>query len=442
MPRKKEVKGRTRANGTGEKTVLPSGRVRWRVRNSTRETLASGTVDTDREANNAIAQAMTKRAEGRLKAKSGVTLREYAARWLELQHSLEPATRSDYRYSLERVMVHLGDRPIQSITREDVKRVLHTLAQMTMHGGQGHGRTMSARTLAQTLTRLRAVFREALEDDLITKNPAQTIKPLKTVRTEHPGITLEFAEADRLVSIGRELYALKALNLWPALFVCLSVGLRRGEVMGLTWAHIDLEKSVIRIRQQLTSLAGEPTIKPHLKTSSSRRDVDVPPSVRALLEQLQTSQRRERQTHGLPWDKHGPVFITLEGTHVHPDNLERSLKSLIDWSNPDDVERKRKDTKTGQVLKVSLPLERRLIALPSPERDKLEALVRSGQALPVISPHDLRHTAGSHMLMRGMDIEAVSDILGHKDSSVTRQIYIHITAEFRKAAMVDLFPLD
>jgi site-specific recombinase XerD len=44
------------------------------------------------------------------------------------------------------------------------------------------------------------------------------------------------------------------------------------------------------------------------------------------------------------------------------------------------------------------------------------------------------------MLMRGVPLERVSDTLGHKDSSITRQTYIHITEKLRRDHVIDLFP--
>jgi integrase len=442
MPRKPKKKGRTRANGLGEKELLPSGRIRWRLRDATRKTLAFGTVDDDRAANNAIAAAMTARAKGTLAQRSKITLREYATTWLERQHGLAANTRLDYWYNLEYALKLIGDKPVQAITREDIKALMSTLVVMKMTHGSGTGRPMAARTLGKILTRLRAVFREALEDDLILKNPAATIKPVKPMRTEHPGFSLDFVQAARAVAIGKALHARDALRLWPAIFTCLSIGLRRGEVMALTWAHVDLETSTLFVRQQLTVTSGQGMIlKPAPKTSAGNRDIPIPPSLVAVLEQHKAAMRTERLEIGLPWTAETPVFPTVEDDWTHPDNLDRSVRNLADWTNPGSIKRIRKDA-GGERIEVFIPLERRLIAIAVPVRADLETLIRSGTALPAFSPHDLRHTAGSHMLMRGMKLETVSKILGHRDSSITRQVYIHLSDLFVREDMVDLFPLD
>ena len=64
----------------------------------------------------------------------------------------------------------------------------------------------------------------------------------------------------------------------------------------------------------------------------------------------------------------------------------------------------------------------------------------AGKPLPKLSPHDLRHTAATLMLRRGVPVEVVSKILGHANISITYNIYRHVLDSETKAVMVDLFP--
>ena len=76
-----------------------------------------------------------------------------------------------------------------------------------------------------------------------------------------------------------------------------------------------------------------------------------------------------------------------------------------------------KTTRTLRVPKLS-SLERRMKAIPRQYRATLEAVIRCSKLLPLISPHDLRHTVGALMLRR-VPIEVVSKTLGHADISLT-----------------------
>ena len=89
-----------------------------------------------------------------------------------------------------------------------------------------------------------------------------------------------------------------------------------------------------------------------------------------------------------------------------------------------------------------MTLERRLIIVTKLDgkRAKLEAVLRDGEPLPNVSPHDLRHTAGTPMLRRKMPVEVVSKILGHADASITLNVYRRVLESEKEAEMVDLFP--
>jgi integrase len=69
----------------------------------------------------------------------------------------------------------------------------------------------------------------------------------------------------------------------------------------------------------------------------------------------------------------------------------------------------------------------------------LEVIVNSGEALPNIRLHDLRHTAGTMMLQRKMPVEDVSRILGHASISITLDVYRHVPVREVRLERVDVF---
>uniref|UniRef100_UPI00403F6B27 tyrosine-type recombinase/integrase n=1 Tax=Deinococcus sp. VB142 TaxID=3112952 RepID=UPI00403F6B27 len=64
--------------------------------------------------------------------------------------------------------------------------------------------------------------------------------------------------------------------------------------------------------------------------------------------------------------------------------------------------------------------------MPREQRAALAAAVQNGEALPNISPHDLRHTYATLALRSGIPIEVVSRNLGHATTSITLDIYRYV----------------
>ena len=284
------------------------------------------------------------------------------------------------------------------------------------------------------------------------------MKRVKIARTEHPGVALDFDQVARFRELGEILYAAGTCRLWFALFTAVSIGLRRGEVMGLRWRDIDFEKNLIHVRQNLTSPGGKMVMRP-TKTEAGLRDILMPPSLRAALQRQNLAQQKELLTSDIKIDEDTAVFATVLGKYTHPDNLDRALKGIIQWSDTKAVPKKKRKTKkqilamgeassvtvkklvqTSSTIKIS-SLERRMKAIPRQHRAALNAVIHSGEPLPLISPHDLRHTAGTLMLRRKVPIEVVSKTLGHADISLTYRVYRHVLESERREHVVDLFEM-
>ena len=431
-------KKRKQGNGLGTKTELPDGRYRWQITvgfdQDNNQKRVSGTAENKTAAQLAIQQALTDHARGQLVLPNKITVKEYALRWLERQKSIADSTRESYKAVLGYAFEQLGNSKITEVKTLHVRDALAQLADRPALGGLGTGRTLSSRTLTQIRRLLRAVFREALEDGLIHKDPTVAVKRVKVDRTEHPGIALDIPEVARFQEIGEALYAAGLCRLWAALFTALNTGLRRGEVMGLRWQDIDLEHGLLNVRQNLTVNLGKPILKQFTKTQAGQRTVPIPDSLKQVLERHRAWLEVQLSVCGVTLSGKTPVFATAEGNYTHPDNLARALRDLLDWSNPGAVKRNRGKGKTVQVN-----FQERLRGVPTDARAQLELAVLAGEALPRISPHDLRHTCGTLWLRNDVRLEVVSKWLGHADIGVTLRIYRHVLPSETRAFKVDFF---
>jgi integrase len=448
--KRKPRKAKERGNSTGTFYALPNGRIRWQVTlgfDRDRKQLRASGVEADKtQAQIAMAQAIGDHERGTFPMGGTVALAEYAKKWLEYQKDLAHATRRSYQCELNLALDHLGRLKLRDIKAFHIREALSHLADRVSTRGLGKGRTMSSRTLAHIRTRLRAVFREAVSDGLIVMNPTEAVKRIKVVRTEHPGIALDFDQVAHFQELGEALHAVGVCRLWFALFTAASVGLRRGEVMGLRWCDVDFERDWLHVRQNLTTPGGKLEMR-STKTISGQRDILMPASLKAALARQYRALVLEAESTGRSLHENSPVFATEQGKYTHPDNLDRSLKDLLRWSDPDAKPGAKKRMRQI-VTELTAPstdiqnrtnLEQRMLAIPRHQRNHLETVIRSGKPLPLISPHDLRHTAGTLMLRRGVPIEVVSKTLGHADISLTYRVYRHVLESERRQHVVDLF---
>jgi integrase len=446
IERDKRGKHKTRGNSTGTVYQHRDGkRWCWQVTvgyKLGKQIRVSGIADDKTAAHKALAKAVADHERGMLAAPDRTTFEEYAKTWLARQKGLATSTQRGYKQDLGYALEHLGRMKVRDIRPQHIKDAMSALAERAMTAGLGKGRTMASRTLAGILTRIRAVLREAVSDGLIFVNHATNVKRPKVARTEHPGVALDFDQAARLHELGNALHEAGAARLWPALFLCASLGLRKGEAMGLTWKHVDFENGVIRIRQNLTAPGGVLELRPSVKTEAGNRDLHMPSSLKAMLAQHKAAMLEEYAHKGVTMRADAPLFPTSEGAFTHPDNLQRALTNLVAWSDLDTKLRdKRTKTKVkARTFKLERPtLERRLKLIPRAHRATLEAVIRAGAPLPSISPHDLRHTAGTLMLRRGVPIEVVSKTLGHADIALTYRVYRHVLESEKRQHIVDLF---
>jgi integrase len=100
-----------------------------------------------------------------------------------------------------------------------------------------------------------------------------------------------------------------------ALYLCAIVlGMRRGELLGLTWEAVDLDAGRLWVRQTLAWVGGQRRIQPP-KTRASRRVIPLPDVVVTALREHRKHQDDDRAEAGERWTDTGFVFTTR---HVEP----------------------------------------------------------------------------------------------------------------------------
>lgn len=219
---------------------------------------------------------------------------------------------------------------------------------------------------------LKSALKQAVKDGILTHNVCDAIDPPRVPKREMPSLNEHQSAALLKALTGNPLRALYVL--------ALTCGLRLGEILGLQWSDLDQREGRITIHRtfdEKTFTTGEP------KSERSRRTVELPVVAR---DALRSHQKRELSdgVKSSTWvfcDKEGRP---LRGTHVIRDTLLKALKEA---------------------------------------------------GLPKIRFHDLRHTAATLMLSRGVPLITVSKILGHASVGFTLQTYGHVLPSMEKDAV-------
>ena len=379
----------------------------------------SAYADTRPEAERVLTELLAKHDNGTLTDPDKMTVAECLERYVSNKVNADEGTCYKIRCEFRPLTDHFGPkRRVQSLRPGDVRDAYTALSKADV----------SIRGQRRAAMHLRAALREAVQEGVVARNVAEGMK-VSVPRMEREGQVVRAwsaKEVDLFLEAARgeltlkptggkkaqrersseheqgkpELIRVPALDakpvpLYPAFYLMLALGLRRGETFGLPWKAIDFEAGTLRVVQSFSPKGDGSTfvIKP-VKTSNSRRTLYLSQDVLDLLKAHRANQEKLQELMGSAWQEHGLVLTTGTGKPVVPRNAYRAFKSIV----------KRLDVSS-------------------------------------IRLHDLRHTYASLALQRGVPIEVVSERLGHARVDITYNIYRHLYEVERQAAALSLIDL-
>jgi integrase len=298
---------------------------------------------------------------------------EFCEYWLSdiKPHQIRATTLQDYKFRIKKYLnPYFGHLAVTEINPQTIQIWVGTLIR------QG----LSTNTINGARRILFGVMRQAQRQSLIALNPVSATDSLRRGANEPTQVranwTLEECRA-----------ALKEAGTYPPmdLFLHLAIflGLRHGEILGLRWRDIDLDENRLSINHTLRGVS-KPTISGQKvslvlnppKTESSRRTLNISPSVRLAFLRHQDWQINRRNRAGELWIDSEMVFTTSIGTPVDQTNNLKKFKAFT--------------------------LER---------------------GLRYIRVHDLRHSSAVIALEAGATIESISQALGHSGIEITKTVY-------------------
>ena len=148
-----------------------------------------------------------------------------------------------------------------------------------------------------------------------SRNVARLSSPPKSSATRAPEQTIW--GSDELRSF---LQIVEGHRYGPLMRVAAMTGLRRSELCGLRWADVDLDAAVATVRQSM-QLVGGCIVVGDVKTTRSRRRLDLDAGTVAVLWAHRRAQAAERLMIGAGWGDHGLVFAAPDGRPLNPDTI-------------------------------------------------------------------------------------------------------------------------
>lgn len=299
------------------------------------------------------------------------TLAAWLDEWMTDIKALDgtrPSTLDRYRIAIDsHIKPGLGRIRLDKLSPRDVQSFLASRAELVAPA---------------TVVKIHAVLRSALSDaerlDLVARNVAKSVRSPSLAKPERRVLTVD--EAKRFLAVAAE-------NRLEGVFVVgLTLGLRRGEILGLRWPDVDLENRVLHVRQAVQRAGGSLRIV-EPKTHRSRRVLPIPAITVPTFERQRARQAAERLAAGPDWQDNGLVFASTLGTPMEPRNVNRRFEIL-----------------------------------------------RANADLDWLRMHDLRHACATFLIGHGVDHRTVMDVLGHSTIRLTLDTYTHVLDERMRAA--------
>jgi integrase len=323
------------------------------------------------------AECDAKRRELLAKVDQGVPVPTRSARlseWLPywLDNVIKPrrklSTYDKYEAHVRLYLVPMiGSKRLESLGTADVRRFLVQLENKT-----------TAATAMESHRVLRTALTAACREELVTRNVASLVEPPRAKSRELSPWSLD-ETLDFLAAARKD-------PLYAAFVLAIAMGLRRGEIVGLRWVDVDLDKRVLHVRQQTQRRRG--VLYNDDPKGRRRRAVPLPAMCIAPLRWHRMRQTAAKLRAGESWDEGGYVFATRNGRPVEPRNVYRSFTRVAESAG-----------------------------------------------LRVIRLHDARHGCATLLTAAGVAPRVVMEILGHSQISITMDVYTHVVQDTQREAI-------
>lgn len=307
---------------------------------------------TKKEADKFLTEKLSEIEKGIFVDSKNMTLAEYLYYWYEqcCIKKLSVTTYESYKRNIDKYIIpQLGNIKLENLLPLQLQSFYSELSK-----------NLSNTTILYIHRILHSALRQAMKWDLVVRNVADNVDTPK--KEKYQAKILDSEQLTKLINIIKDTY------IYIPVMIAIATGMRRGEVLGLTWENIDLDNSTLKVVQAVYPVKNGLVVLPP-KTNTSIREISLPKTLVDILK-----EHKNKNAHISNF-----VCILQDGTLISPSSLNHKFK---------------------QILK---------------DND-----------LPSIRFHDLRHSHASLLLSQGVQAKVISERLGHSNINITMDLYSHV----------------
>jgi len=369
---------------------LPNGRIRVRV--------YLGKIDGKQKYKEVYghtqSEADAKADELRLMLRKGMdviaigdTFKEWGERWLKLKKSEVSINQYNvYRSALNHLNKYVGDAPLVKVNTVGIQECIYDLADKN----PTTGKPSAKQTLKTVKIAASQIFKLAIENRVLDYNPVNAVKiPRSAPEGSRRALTAE--EQKWIIETPHRAQR--------AAMIMMCAGLRRGELLALTWSDIDLSNGILHVNKSVERVNGKFVVKNSTKTESGMRSIDMPDVLINFL------KNERRDTFYVCTNSRGNIHTESSWRRVWESYLVDLNLKYGDFSFMDNRPKSKYDPE-------GVPF-----------------------VIPKITPHWLRHTFATTLYMSGVDYLTAKDQLGHADIETTLQVYTHLDNNYKRKSM-------
>lgn len=326
---------------------------------------------TKKEAIDRLRDVQDRAARGTLTDAKNLTVGRFLDEWLAAARTaIAPGTHATYEQHVRNLL-----KPRIGSVRLNTLKPLHVQALYSALVADGYGTAMQRKAGVTLRVALSWAVTVA---GLIPDNPVKRVKMPAHKPAEVQALTPE--------ELAAFLAAAKADRLYALYVLAVDSGCRQGELLGLTWRDIDLDRGTVSVSKALEEVKGQLRVK-EPKRDKGRRMIHISPfAVEAL--------RRHR------------AAMIGEGSH-QPDGPVFCGRRNRTWLRKSDI-----------------------------YRHSFEPILKAAGV--TFNFHTLRHSCATFLLAAGTDVKTVQERLGHSTAVMTLNTYAHVMAGAQAMAATKL----